>query len=59
LVILNLARKIYNIRHACALREISKTREGFHTDDENETALHKWEPTELKYSKFFFGPIRK
>jgi len=50
--ILNLARKIYNIRHACTLREISKTREGVHTDDDNETTVHKWEPIELKHSKF-------
>jgi len=49
--ILNLAKKIYNIRYACTLRETSKTREGVHTGDDNET-LHKWEPMELKYSKF-------
>ena len=49
--ILNLAGKICNIRHACTLKEISKTREGVHTGDDNETALRKWEPMELK-SKF-------
>jgi len=31
LSILNLARKIYNIRHVYTLRELSKTREGVHT----------------------------
>jgi len=50
--ILNLAGKIYNIKHACTLKEISKTREGVHTSDENETTLLKWEPMEFKYSKF-------
>ena len=50
--ILNLARKIYNIKQFCTLKEISKTREGFHTGDCNETTLHKWEPMDLKYSKF-------
>jgi len=41
LYILNLAGKIYDIRRACTLREISKTREGVHTGDDNETTLHK------------------
>ena len=49
--ILNLARKIYNIRHACTLKESSKTREGVHTGDDNETTLHKQYPMALKYSK--------
>jgi len=52
LYILNLARKIYNIRQAWTLKENSKTCERVHTDDDNETTLHKWEPMELKYSKF-------
>jgi len=52
--ILNLAGKIYNIRHACTLKEIVKTREGVrvHMGDDNETTLHKWEPMGLTYSKF-------
>jgi len=53
------------------LKEISKTREGVHTGDDNETTLHKWDPMGLTYSKFWlldllgsseilaFGPIRK
>jgi len=51
--ILNLAKRIYNIWHACTVREIIKTREGFHMGDGNETTLHKWEPMELKYSNFW------
>jgi len=39
--ILNLAGKIYNVRHAWTLKEISKTREGVHTGDDNGTTLHK------------------
>jgi len=35
------------------ITEISKTREGVHTGDDNETMLHKWEPMELMYSKFW------
>ena len=50
--ILNLAGKIYNVRHAWALKEISKTREGVHTGDGNGTTLHKWEPVGLTYSKY-------
>jgi len=33
------------------IRETRKTRERVHTGDEIET-FHKWEPMELKYSKF-------
>jgi len=32
-----------------ALKEISKTREGVHTSDDNGTALHKWKPMGLIY----------
>jgi len=39
--ILNLAGKIYNVRHAWTLKEISKTREGVHTGDDNGTASQK------------------
>jgi len=35
--------KGYLISHACTLREISETREGVHTGDDNETTLRKWE----------------
>ena len=48
--ILNLARKIYNIRHAWTLKEISKTREGVHAGDDIETTLHKWKPMALKWT---------
>jgi len=58
--ILNLAGKIYNVKHAWTLKEISKTREGVHTGDDNRTTLHKWKPMGLTYSKFLiFGPIRE
>ena len=50
--ILNLAGKIYKVRHAWTLNEISKIREGVHTSDDIGAALHKWEPMGLKYSKF-------
>jgi len=49
----NLAGKIYNIRHAWTLKEISKTREGGHMGDDNETMLHKLKPMGLTYSKFW------
>jgi len=39
--IVNLAEKIYNVRHAWTLKEISRTRVGVHTSDNNEPALHK------------------
>ena len=39
--ILNLTGKIYNVKHAWTLKEISKTREGVHTGDDNGTALRK------------------
>jgi len=39
--IVNLAEKIYNVRHAWTLKEISRTRVGVHTGDNNEPALHK------------------
>jgi len=39
--ILNLAGKTYNVRHAWTLKEISKMREGVHTGDDKEAALHK------------------
>jgi len=39
--ILNLAGKIYNVRHAWTLKEISDTREGVHTGDDNGTTVHK------------------
>jgi len=56
----NLAGKIYNVRHAWTLKEISRTRVGVHTSDDNEPVLHKWKPTGLTYSKTVtFGPIRK
>ena len=48
--IVNLAGKIYNIRHAWTLKEISKKHEG---GDDNEPALHKWKPMGLTYSKFW------
>jgi len=51
--ILNLAGKIYNVRHAWTLKEICKTREGVHTVDDNEATLHKWKPIGLTYSKFW------
>jgi len=50
--ILNLSGKIYKVRHDWTLKEISKTREGFHTGDDNETTLHKLKPIGLTYSKF-------
>ena len=50
--ILNLAGKIYNVRHAWTLKEISKTREGVHMGDDNGTTLHKLKPMGLTYSKF-------
>ena len=50
--ILNLAAKIYNVRHAWTLKEISKTREGVHTGDDNGT-LHEWKLMGLTYSKFW------
>ena len=37
--VLNLAGKIYNVRHTWTLKEISKTHEGVHTGDDNGT-LH-------------------
>ena len=48
----NLAEKIYNVRHAWTLNEISRTRVGVHTGDNNEPASHKWKPMGLTYSKF-------
>jgi len=55
---LNLAGKIYNIRHAWTLKEISKTRKGVHTGDDNGRTLHKWKPMGLTYWKFLtFGSI--
>ena len=51
--IVNLAGEIYNIRHAWTLKKISKTREGVHTGEDNEPALHKWKPMGLTYSKFW------
>ena len=60
LYIVNLAEKIYNVRHAWTLNEISRTRVGVHTADNNEPALHKWKTMGLMYSKIVtFGPIRK
>ena len=44
--------KISNLVYDRRKREISKTREGVHTGDDNETTLRKWEPIELGYSKF-------
>ena len=49
---LNLARNISNIRHACTLREISKGAE-FTWVKTMETSVYKWEPMELKDSKFW------
>ena len=41
-------------------KEISRTRVGVHTGDNNEPALHKWKPMGLTYLKIVtFGPIRK
>jgi len=58
--ILNLAGKIYNVRHAWTLKEISKTHEGVHTGDDNGTTSRKWKPMGLTYSKFLtVGPIRE
>jgi len=51
LEIVNLGGKIYNVRHAWTLKEISRTRVGVHTRDNNEQALHKWKPMGLTYSK--------
>jgi len=38
---LNLAWKIYNVRHAWTLKENSKTHEEVHTGDDNGTTLYK------------------
>jgi len=57
--ILNLAGKIYNVRHAWTLKEISKTREGVHTGDDNGTTLHKWKPMVNVFKILTFGPIRE
>jgi len=38
---LDRAGKIYSVRHAWTLKQISKTREGVHTGDDNGTMLHK------------------
>ena len=51
--ILNLAGKIYNVRHAWTLKEISKTHEWVHTSDNIGTTLHKWKPMGLTGSKFW------
>ena len=56
--ILNRAEKIYNVRHAWTLKEISETREGVHSGGSNVTTLRKWERMGLTYSKILtFGPI--
>jgi len=39
--ILNLAGKIYIVRHAWTLKEIGKTREGVHTGNDSGTLLHE------------------
>ena len=58
--IVNLAGKIYNVRRAWTLKEISRTRVGVHAGDNNEPALHNWKPVGLTYSKILtFGHIRK
>jgi len=38
---LNRVGEIYNVRHAWTLKEISETREGVHSGDNNGRMLHK------------------
>ena len=38
---LNRVGKIYNVRHAWTLKEISETHEGVHSGDNNGRMLHK------------------
>ena len=48
-----ISQRKLTVIYACTLREISKTREGVHTSNDNLTTLRKWEPVELQYLKFY------